>query len=152
MSVPLTPVRWVALFEILKGVTLVAVAAGILRLLHGEAHEVVAAMVARVHLAPENGVARSFLRLADDATDPRLWFLSLTALSDAVLRFAIGVGLWRGEAWGYWLGAAAGAAFVPIELLSLAAHVTPYRLLVLGVNIAIVIYLVRRIRTGLPTA
>ncbi len=145
-----TPLRLIAIFEIARGVALLAIAAGILHLLHGGAREAVEALVSRAHLDPVHGIARIFLRLADQASDPVLWIVGLTALADAAFRVAIGVGLWRGRAWGYWLGAAGGAVFIPAEILSLVAHFTIYRVLVLGISVTIVLVLVRHIRRGIP--
>lgn len=140
----------IAWYEAAKGVLLLLVAGGLLRLLHGDARELAEALVAQAHLDPSRAPAHLFLELADHATDARLWLLSATALLDAGIRLAIGWGLWYDRLWGYWLGAAAGLIYVPLELVSIAEHATIYRLLVLAANIAIVAYLVRRIRVVTP--
>ena len=143
-----TPLRLIALFEALKGVLLLGVSAGLLQLLHGNARGVAEALVAHAHLDPDHGPAHVFLALAADATDARLWLLALVAIFDAAIRLAMGWGLWHARTWAYWLGATAGLVYVPIELVGIAEHLTIPRVMVLAINVAIVVYLIRGIRTG----
>jgi uncharacterized membrane protein (DUF2068 family) len=52
----------------------------------------------------------------------------------------------RGHAWGEWLVVAATSSLLPFELVALVRHHHAGRLVVLLVNIAIVVYLVRHAR------
>ena len=60
--------------------------------------------------------------------------------------FTEGLGLWLGKRWAEWFTAIITASLVPLEIYELQRHVTAGKLLVLLVNIAIVVYLVLRIR------
>jgi uncharacterized membrane protein (DUF2068 family) len=54
--------------------------------------------------------------------------------------------LWRGHRWGPWLVALASALPIPLEIRELALRPSPWRALLLAVNLAIVAYLARWLR------
>jgi uncharacterized membrane protein (DUF2068 family) len=73
--------------------------------------------------------------------------LALTAVAlglDGVLSLVEGWSLWRRYAWGPWLVVIATGSLIPFELVELVRSVRLGRVLVLLVNVAIVVYLVRR--------
>ncbi|HTS89834.1 MAG TPA: DUF2127 domain-containing protein [Gemmatimonadales bacterium] len=62
------------------------------------------------------------------------------------LLFAVeGIGLWVGRRWAEWLTAIATASLVPIELWELTHRPSMVKVLVVIVNLAVVVYLVRRL-------
>jgi uncharacterized membrane protein (DUF2068 family) len=61
-----------------------------------------------------------------------------------------GFGLWLGKRWGEWLTIVATTSFIPFELYELWKRATFTRAAFLAVNVAIVIYLVWRIRATPP--
>jgi uncharacterized membrane protein (DUF2068 family) len=65
--------------------------------------------------------------------------LALDGLISAVEAWA----LWRGHRWGPWLVAVASALPVPLEIWELVGRPSPWRALLLLVNLAVVAYLAR---------
>src|SRR5256884_507444 len=57
-----------------------------------------------------------------------------------------GVGLWRRKRWAEYLTVIATLSLVPLELFELTRAVTPPRLTALVVNLAVVAYLIGRLR------
>ncbi len=79
------------------------------------------------------------------ATTPGHLALTAVALGlDGVLSFIEGWSLWRGYTWGPWLVVIATGSLIPFELVEIARAAHFGRVLILFVNIAIVVYLVRR--------
>src|SRR6185436_15664060 len=88
------------------------------------------------------------------------WLLEkVAAISPAQLRLASagsffysalllteGIGLWFERRWAEYLTIIATSSFIPLELYELSKRVSDVRLVVLGINLAIVWYLIRTLR------
>lgn len=72
--------------------------------------------------------------------------LDLVSLLYAALFTVEGVGLWRGRRWAEWLTVVATASLVPLEIWELARRATIGKGAVLALNLAIVAFLVQRLR------
>lgn len=59
-----------------------------------------------------------------------------------VVKWAEAVGLWLGKRWGEYLAAVATAAFIPLEVYELIEHVSAFKIVLLLINIAAVVWLV----------
>ena len=70
--------------------------------------------------------------------------LAAAAFAYAGLFATEAVGLWRRAAWARWLTVIATACLVPLEAYELARRLTAMRAVVLLVNVAVVVYLLRR--------
>jgi len=68
--------------------------------------------------------------------------LLVTAVVYAVVEGIEAVGLWRERRWAEYLTVLATAGFLPFEIRELLDRVTVLRVLALGVNLAILVYLV----------
>jgi uncharacterized membrane protein (DUF2068 family) len=93
------------------------------------------------------------LALADLAvkasTRRSLWRITFALVADGSLTLLEGWSLLHGRWWGPWLVVVATGSLVPFEVLSIARHVHPIRIVILVVNVAIVWYLARKaIRDG----
>jgi uncharacterized membrane protein (DUF2068 family) len=55
-------------------------------------------------------------------------------------------GLWRERRWAEWLAATSGAIYVPFEIYELTRGVSPIKLAMLALNVAIVLYMVAALR------
>ena len=61
--------------------------------------------------------------------------------------FAVeGWGLWRGKRWAEYLTVIVTASLIPLEVWEIVRHLTWLRVLVLALNVAIVLYLLRLLR------
>jgi uncharacterized membrane protein (DUF2068 family) len=141
--------RWltlIAVFKLLKGVLLVAVGLGLLRLLE----PAVAARLQDWLLAFSLRSGQLFLLRAigwiSRLTPERIGALGLGAFAYAALFVTEGVGLWLGRRWAEYLTAIATGSLVPFELYELVRGFSALRVLTLSVNLAVVAYLVYQLR------
>lgn len=134
-------IRAVALFEALKGVTVLLAGFGVLVAFDHGAATTLDALVGHLHLNPAKGAPRIFVEWLDDVSNRDLQWLAAGAAVYASLRLAEAVGLWRGRAWAEWLAVASGAIYLPLELYELAHGVTALRIATLLANLGIVAYM-----------
>jgi uncharacterized membrane protein (DUF2068 family) len=73
-----------------------------------------------------------------------LWTVMLALVGDGALTLLEGWALLRGRWWGPWLVVVATGSLLPFELVALARRRHVSRALLLLVNVAIVVYLVRK--------
>lgn len=101
------------------------------------------AQEAHDHAATRLGLAVS--GLLADALEPAHVDVVLVALAlDAAMLFVEAWALWRDHAWAPWFVAATSGVLVPFELESLVKHGGVGRAALLGLNLAIVAYLLAR--------
>jgi uncharacterized membrane protein (DUF2068 family) len=86
-------------------------------------------------------------RLLLSAAEPHhLWFVTVALTLDGSLTALEAWALHHGHWWGPWLVVAATSSFLPFEIVALVEHVHLGRLVAFVVNVAIVVYLVWRVR------
>ncbi len=133
-------------FKLAKGLLILAVALGVLHLVRGDPADTLARWASELHIDPEG---RHFARAVDailslDAR--RLEALSAGMFVYAGLFLVEGVGLILGRRWAEYFTVVVTASFVPLEIYEIVRHPTPIRVAALLVNLAIVWYLVARLR------
>ena len=141
-----TALHLIALFEALKGLAAIAGSLGVLSLAHHDLQALAHALIGHFHLDPDAHYPRMLL---DEATllantDLRQVVVLLWAYSG--IRLAEAYGLWRDRAWAEWLAAVSGAVYVPLEFSHLMHRTTWINAGVLALNIAVVAYMVVRLR------
>jgi uncharacterized membrane protein (DUF2068 family) len=133
-------------FKLAKGLLLLAVGVGALRLLHHDVASALASLIAQLHVDPDNRyVDRAFTALLS-LDDRRLKEISAGTFFYAALLLTEGTGLLLGRRWAEYFTVVVTGSFIPLEVYELAKHITLTRLSVIGINIAIVWYLVVRLR------
>jgi len=154
-------IRLIAVFKMAKAATLVGVAAAAFGLLGtGLRDRTTAWLVATLtHLAAATefhglrgalgGVVErtldALLRWLGNATPTRLEVTGLVALGYAAVLGAEGWGLWRERSWAELFSVAVTASLIPFEVYEIVRRVTALRILVFLVNVAVVVYLARRV-------
>jgi uncharacterized membrane protein (DUF2068 family) len=136
-----TGLRAVAVFEIAKGVLVLAAASGLLTLLHNDTVDEIAHLVDRLHFHSEGHVSQILLRAASNITDAKLWAIAAAAVIYSIVRFVEGYGLWHQRIWAEWFAVLSGAMYLPWELYENLAHFSSTSLIVFVCNLAIVIYI-----------
>jgi len=139
--------RLIAIFKLFKAITLIAVGLGALHLFHAsDAADSISNLAARIGLDP----GRSYVdhALARIANVPPKDFrnLGIGSFIYAALFLTEGTGLWLMKSWAEWFTAIITASLVPLEIFEIYRHPTIAKVVVLLLNIAIVGYLVVRIR------
>jgi uncharacterized membrane protein (DUF2068 family) len=127
--------RWIAAFKLLKGALLLVAGLAFLRVVQGNAAEVLGRWAERFHLDPDGRIEPG-----------RFHLIGVGMLFYAALLLTEGIGLMYRKRWAEYFTIVATASFIPLELYELARRVSAPRLAVLLVNVAIVIYLFVRVR------
>jgi len=91
-------------------------------------------------------VAGALLRFVARPHDIALVAAALAA--DAVVSVIEGWVLFRGYSWGPWVVVGATSSAIPFEMVAMARHFSPTRFGLFAINVAIVVYLVRRVMSG----
>ena len=139
-----------ALFEAAKGTLVLLAGFGLFRLLHRDADVAADLLSRRLHLNPAKHHARVFLDLFYNLSSGKLWMLAALALTYSCVRFIEAYGLWHNRTWAKWFAALSGGIYVPFELYELYLGVNGVKAVALVLNVAVVAYMVRSLRSGSP--
>jgi uncharacterized membrane protein (DUF2068 family) len=141
--------RTVAVFEAAKGLVVLVVGLGLLRLVHRNLDEFAENLIHFLHVSPAGRLSNLFVTAAGHTTNKNLWVLAAAALIYALVRFAEAYGLWLDREWAEWFALLSGSMYLPWEVYSILRHPLPVKWAVLIGNLAIVLYmLVLRVQAG----
>jgi uncharacterized membrane protein (DUF2068 family) len=138
----------IALFKLIKGILLLAVGIGALKLLHRDVAQTVAHWVDILRVDPDNRLIHGLLARVLSVTPGQLRAASAGTFVYAGLLLTEGLGLLFRKRWAEYFTIITTAGLIPIELYELSRRVTTAKVAVLVINVAIVAYLVRRVRKG----
>lgn len=139
-------IRVIAAFKLLKAILLIAVGVGALKLLHQDSADVLDRWAAMLGFDPGNQYVDSALQKVANLTPNKLQGLGVGSLVYAALLLVEGIGLWMVRGWAEWFTAILTSSLVPVEIYEILRHPSPVKILVLIINLAVVGYLVHRIR------
>jgi len=134
----------IAIFKLVKGVLLLATGIGALTLLHKDVAEVVAQGVALLRVDPDNRLVHRLLAKLLLVDDRKLEELSAGTFFYAGLILTEGVGLMLRKRWAEYFTIIVTSSFIPLEIYELVKRFSVAKLAVLGINVAVVWYLVAR--------
>ena len=137
----------IGLFKLLKAVALIAVGIGALRFLHKDLAQSLAHWIEVLRVDPDNRFIHRLVEKAFSVNPKQLKELSVGTFFYASLLLTEGVGLLLRKAWAEYFTVITTTALIPLEVYELTRRLTFTRLFVLAVNIIIVLYLVRRLRS-----
>ena len=138
--------RLIAAFKLVKGLLLAVLGVATINLRHRDVTEILGTWVDQLHLDPGGRLVHALLVHATDLPARRLVAIGAGMLVYATLLLTEGCGLLLRRRWAEYLTVVATGALVPLELYEIARHPTGTRLSVLVVNVAIVWYLLVRLR------
>jgi uncharacterized membrane protein (DUF2068 family) len=136
--------RLIAVMKLVKGTLLLLVGVGALSLVDGAFERDARAWLDQLqpsHHYLRHGVGRLL------ALDPHtLEMIAFGTLVYAALFFVEGIGLFLRKVWAEYVTTCITTSFIPVEIYELAHHFTATKVIVIVLNIAIVGYLVWRLR------
>ena len=138
--------RLIALFKLVKAALLIAVGVGALKLVHKDVAGAVEHWVELLRLDPNNHYIDTALEKASNLTPDKIKQLGLGSMIYAGLFLTEGIGLWLEKGWAEWLTVVITSSLIPIKIYEIYRHPTAIKIAVLLINIAIVAYLLYRIR------
>jgi uncharacterized membrane protein (DUF2068 family) len=136
----------IALFKLIKGFLLVAVGIGALKLLHRDVADTVMHWVNILRVDPDNRFIHAALTRVLSVSPKQLKVTSAGTFIYAALLLTEGTGLLLRRRWAEYFTIITTGGLVPLEVYEISRHVTAAKIVVLAVNIAIVVYLVVRVR------
>ena len=132
----------IALFKLAKAITLIAAGIGAFRLLDPEVAKRVEAWLAHVQLAP----GRRILAFLSGANDEKIEALGGLAFAYAILFLIEGTGLLMRKRWAESFTIIVTGSLLPFEIYELFREATAAKVATVVINVAVVIYLVIRVR------
>ena len=139
-------IRLIAFFKLLKSALLIAVGMSALRLLHKDVASVLEHWVAMFGLDPGNRYVDRALQKFGNLTPNKIKSFGVVSFIYAALFLTEGIGLWLVKRWAEWFSVIITTSLVPVELYEIYRHPSVIKCLVLVLNIAVVGYLLYRIR------
>jgi uncharacterized membrane protein (DUF2068 family) len=144
-------VRLIALFKVLKAILLIGVGIGALKMFHKGVTSVLEHWVYLLGLDPGNRYVDLALQKAANLSPNKIKRLGIGSFLYAGLFLTEGIGLWLMKRWAEWLTVIITGSLVPVEVYEIYHRPTPIKIVVLIINLAIVGYLLYRIRIGSRT-
>ena len=141
-----TALAFIGGFKLLKGLLLVAVGLGAFGLLHRDIADTLAPFVAHLHIDPENRYLGRALTTIWGLDDRALKRIGVGTFIYAVLLSTEGVGLLLRQRWAEFFTVLVTGSLIPLELYELARRFTATRVVIIGVNVAVVWYLIHHLR------
>ncbi len=136
----------IALFKLFKGTLLVIVGAGAIDLLHHDVAETIAHWVDVLRVDPDNRHVHALISHLVAVTPAQLRAASAGTFIYAALLLTEGTGLLLRKRWAEYFTVITTAGLIPLEIYEIAKHVTIAKIIVLIINVAIVVYLVLRLK------
>jgi len=134
------------LFKLVKGLLLLAVGAGAVKLLHHDIAQTVSDWVDFLRVDPDNRFIHGILTRVLGLSPAQLRAASVGTFIYSGLLLTEGIGLLLRKRWAEYFTIVTTASLIPLELYELGKHVTAGKVAILVINIAIVAYLVARVR------
>jgi uncharacterized membrane protein (DUF2068 family) len=142
--------KWVTLIGILKlfkGIALVVLAVGLLKLLHKDVAETLTRWIERLNADPNNQYFQKILQHLDGLNSRKLALATIGTLFYAALFLTEGIGLLLRRRWGEYFTVIVTGSFLPLEVYELTKKFNAPKLIIIIINVAIVWYLVWRLRS-----
>jgi uncharacterized membrane protein (DUF2068 family) len=141
------PTLWlIAAFKLLKGLALLVLAVGALRLLHRDLAEVVLHWINVFRVEPAHRYVQILLDKVAHVDDRRLEEFSGGTFLFATLYLTEGVGLALNKSWAKYLTVVSTAALVPVEIYEILERATVAKVILLLINVGVVAYLIHDVR------
>ena len=136
----------IVVFKVVKGLLLLFLGLGLLKLVHAETATLFSLLIEALHLNADSRLIHALV-LKVDALQPHSVLLAgLVSLGYAGMLLVEGIGLWLELTWAAYLTVVSTSLLLPFELYEVIEQVSMLRVGVLLVNLVIVFYLVSQLK------
>ncbi len=136
----------IAVFKVVKGLLLLFLGLGLLKLVHAEIATLFSLLIEALHLNADSRLIHALV-LKVDALQPHTVLLAgLVSLGYAGMLLVEGIGLWLELPWAAYLTVVSTSLLLPFELYEVIEQVSMLRVGVLLLNLAIVLYLISQLK------
>ena len=141
-----TTLLLIAIFKLIKGVLLLCVGVGAFKLINRDVADTVSHWVDVLRVDPDNVLIHGLLTRLLSVSPNQLKAVGVGTFVYAGLLLTEGTGLLLRKPWAEYFTIVTTAGLIPLELYELAKHVSAAKIVVLILNVAIVVYLIIRVR------
>src|SRR4051812_38900749 len=136
----------IAIFKLFKAALLIAAAIGAFSLLHKNVADSLMSLLNTLHVDHDNNYLHTVVMKLGLLDDRKLKEIGAGSFFYAAVLGTEGVGLLLEKHWAEYLTVIATALLIPLEIYELVKHASLGKVLVLIINVAVVIYLIYRLR------
>jgi uncharacterized membrane protein (DUF2068 family) len=136
----------IAVFKVVKGVLLLLLGLGLLRLVHAEIATLFSLLIEALHLNADSRIMHALVLKVDALQPHTVLVAGVVSLGYAGLLLLEGVGLWLERPWAAYLTVISTSLLLPFELYEVIDRVSVLRIGVLVLNSVIVLYLVAQLK------
>ena len=134
--------RIIAAVKLFKGVLLLGIGLGLFALVNSDLDDIAQKLTDRLNIDPENHYARVFLENVANIQPHTLRHFGMWSLIYSTILLTEGIGLWLNLRWAKYLVIVSTGAFVPEEIYLCLHKFNWFKLGVLVLNVAILIYII----------
>ena len=138
----------IAAFKLAKGLLLVATGFGALHLLRHDVASSVEHWIAVLPVDPDNRLINRVVVALLAVNRRKLEEISVGTFFYASLFLTEGIGLALGKRWAEYFTSIVTGSFIPLEVYELIHRFSVAKLVVLAINLAVVLYLIGKLRGG----
>ena len=140
----------IAAFKMVKSVLLILAGIGALSLLNAPVAENVREWLSDLSIRGGHRIIERALAILDVASPQKMTLVGAASILYGIVFAVEGVGLWLAKRWAEYLTVIVTGSLIPFEIYELTQRMTVVRALALVVNVAVVIYLIYRLRNPTP--
>ena len=136
----------IAIFKLFKAALLIAAAIGALSLLHKNISESLMSLLNTLHVDHDNNYLHGLVMKLGLVDDRKLKEISAGSFFYAAMLGTEGVGLLLKKRWAEYLTVIATSLLIPLEIYELVKRASAGKIVVLVINLAVVAYLIYRLK------
>ncbi len=136
----------IAAFKLVKGLGLLILGIGAVKLLHKDVAAEVERWINLLRFDPQGHLVRKLLEKIGMVDDQKLKELSIGTFFYSGLLLTEGIGLALRQRWAEYVTIVTTASLLPLEIYEITRRLSPGRIVLLLINIAVVVYLVIEVR------
>lgn len=136
----------IAILKLAKGVLLLLLGLGLLKLVHAEIATLFSLLIEALHLNADSHLIHGLVLKVDALQPHSVLVAGLISLGYAGLMVVEGFGLWLEFSWAAYLTVVSTSLLIPVEVYEIVDHVSFVRVGALLLNLGIVGYLISQLK------
>lgn len=136
----------IAAFKVVKGLLLLLVGLGLLKLVHADIATLFSQLIEMLHLHADSRILHALVLKIDALQPHSVLVMGAVSLSYSALLLVEGTGLWLEVSWAAYLTVVSTSLLLPFELYEVLQQVSAPRIGLLFLNLVIVCYLLSRLK------
>ncbi len=136
----------IAVFKVMKGLLLLVLGLGLIKLVHAEIATLFSLLIEALHLNADSRLIHALVLKVDALQPHSVLVAGLVSLGYAGMLLVEGIGLWLEFTWAAYLTVVSTSLLLPFELYEVIERASILRVGVLLLNLVIVFYLVNQLK------